>query len=134
VYVSNQLAQIAIRLAENRFIAPLKQVPNPLVLAIVVLTVASQETLHDFAYLIFLPFDEQVRVVEHQTVCVEIERSLCFLLSEHVCELEIVVVRTKDFSPIIAAAKDVIEASGDLDPWFSSHSGESVFLTLDKCQ
>ena len=58
MYVPNQLSQIAIGLTENRSIAPLKQVSNPLVLAIVGLTVAGQETLHDLAYLIVPPFEE----------------------------------------------------------------------------
>ena len=40
------------------------------------------------------------------------------------CDTE--VVRTKDLSSIIAAADDVVEPSGDLNPWFSSHRGESL--------
>jgi hypothetical protein len=90
----------------------LKQVPNLLVLAIEILAVAGQETLHNSAYLIVLPFNQKVCVVWHQAVGVKIEGQFCFLLSDHACELEVVVVRTKDLSSIIAAADDVVEPSG----------------------
>ena len=65
-------------------------------------------------------------MVWHQAVGVKIEGQFCFLLCDHACELEVVVVRTKDLSSIIAAADDVVEPSGDLNPWFSSHRGESL--------
>jgi hypothetical protein len=71
VYVSNQLRQIAIRLAAYRLVPSLKQVPNLLVLAIEILAVAGQQTLYDTAYLIVLPFNQKVRVVWHQAVGVK---------------------------------------------------------------
>jgi hypothetical protein len=42
VDVSNQFAEIAIRLAEDRLVPPLKQVADLLVLSIVILTVTGE--------------------------------------------------------------------------------------------
>lgn len=121
--VSNQLAEITIRLAENRLVSALKNVPDLFVLAIVILAVARQHSLHDSADRIVLHFDQEVHVVGLQAVGVQIERQLLFLLRDDAGEPDVIVVRTEDLSSIIAAADDVIETSADLDPWFAGHDG-----------
>ena len=116
MYESNQLTQIAIGLAENRFISALKQVADLFVFSVEVLAVARQHTLHDSAYSVVLPFDQQVSVVWHQAVCVKKERPLSLLFCEHMQESEVVVVRAEDLSSIIPSGDYMIETSGDLDP------------------
>jgi hypothetical protein len=55
--VSNQLSQVPIRLTENRLVAALKEVPYLFVLAVVVLAVAGQDSLHNPADEIILHLD-----------------------------------------------------------------------------
>lgn len=66
--------------------------PALLVLSVVVLAVGCQHSLHDAAHFIILHFDQQMKVIGHQAICVEIERELSFLLSDNVREPEIVIV------------------------------------------
>jgi hypothetical protein len=97
VNVSNQLAEIPIGLAENRLVAALKQVPlcsaphnleaniraQSFVLAVVVLAVGGEDSLHDPANRIVLQLHQEVHVVGHQAVGVEIKGQLQFLLRKN---------------------------------------------------
>ena len=75
--------------------------PDPGVLAVVVLAVAGQHPLHDTANRIVLHLDQKMNVVEHQTVGVEIEGQLRFLLLKNAGEPEVVIVVPEDLSAII---------------------------------
>lgn len=55
--VSNQLAQIAIRLTENRLVPSLKEMADLLVLSVMVLAIAGKHPLHDPADEIILHLD-----------------------------------------------------------------------------
>lgn len=72
--VPNELAEILIRLTEDGLIAALKQVSDLLVLSVVELAVGGQHSLHDVTNGIALHLDEQMEVVRHQAIGVEVER------------------------------------------------------------
>ena len=77
--VPDKLAEISIRLAENRFVASLKEVTDLVVLSIVILTVGGQHSLHDSTDGIVLHLDQQMNVVRHQAIGVKIEGKFRFL-------------------------------------------------------
>ena len=89
--------------------------PDPGVLAVVVLAVAGQHSLHDAANRIVLHLDQKMNVVGHQTVSIEIEGQLQFLLLKNAGEPDVVVVRVEYLSAIIPTSNDVIEPSHDFD-------------------
>ena len=66
--------------------------PDLLVLPVMVLAVGSEHSLHNAAKGVILHFDEQVKVIGHEAICVEKEGKLRFLLSENIREPEIVIV------------------------------------------
>src|SRR6185503_19715689 len=111
--VPDEFAEIAIGLTEDRFVAPLKHVADLFVLAIVILAVAGQHSLHDSAKGIVLHLDQEMDVIRHQAVGVEIEWQLGFLVLKDAGESEVVIVRAKDLAAIIATRDDVIEPSSD---------------------
>ena len=92
-------------------------------LAVVVLAVAGQHSLHDAANRIVLHLDQKMKVVGHQTVGVEIEGQLRFLLLKNAGEPDVVVVRPEYLSAIIPTSNDVIEPSPDFDTRLSRHDG-----------
>ena len=79
VDVAHQFAQIAIRLTKDRLVPALKQMADLLVLTVVILAVGGQHPLHDPADGIVLHLDQEVNVVRHQAIAVEIERELRLL-------------------------------------------------------
>ena len=92
VNVSTQLAEVPIRLTENRLVPSLKHVPNLFVLAIVVLTIAGQDPLHDAANRIVLHLHQEVHVVGHQAIGVQKKGEFSFLVLEEAGKPEVIVV------------------------------------------
>jgi len=115
VDVPHKLRQVLIRLTEYRLVAPLKQVTHLSVFPIVVLAVAGQHAMHHSADWIFAAFDQQVNVVGHQAVGVEVEGQLRLLLGKQGKQLEIVILRAEDELSIVAARNDVVEAALEFD-------------------
>jgi hypothetical protein len=85
------------------------------VLAIVILAIGGQESLHDPADGVILSFDEQMNVIGHQAVGIEVEREPRFLVGELQEQLAIVVVRSEDELAIVASSDDVVEPSLDFE-------------------
>ncbi len=54
-------------------------------------------------------------MVRHETVSIEVERKPSFLRLQQSEQLRIILVRTKDVLPIVAASDYVIEPALDLD-------------------
>lgn len=78
--------------------------------------------MHDPAYWFLLSLDQQVNVVRHKTVGIEIERKPRFLRFQQSEHLGIVFVGTEDALPIVAASDYVVEAALDLDSRLSRHA------------
>jgi len=101
-------------------------VANLLVLSIVKLAVAGQHPLHDSRDRIVAHLDQQMKMVRHEAVSVQIEGQSGFLLLEYFEKSEIVGVGAEDLSAIIAARNDVIEAASQFDAWFPGHGGSDA--------
>ena len=96
--------------------------------AVVILAVAGEHSLHDSTDWVVLHLDQQVNVVGHQAIGIQIERQLQFLLLKNAGEPEIVVVRAECLSAIVPASDDVVEPSADLNARFSWHDGPQPTL------
>jgi len=68
-----------------------------------------RQGLHDLTDRIVLHLSEQMDVVGHQAVSVEIEGTLRFLVLEREQKLKIVIVRSEYAPAIILASDDVVE-------------------------
>src|SRR5437588_7180453 len=77
--VTNQLAQIPIALAQNCIVSALQNMAHLAISAIVILTVTSQDPVHDAANRICLTLDQQVHMIGHEAMSVNEEWQL-FLL------------------------------------------------------
>ena len=108
VDVSNQFAEIAIRLAEDRLVPPLKQVADLLVLSIVILTVTGEQAMHHATDPLVQHLRHQMHVIGHQAVSIQVEGSLGFLGLEKSKKLKIVIVGTENAPAIIATGDDVV--------------------------
>src|SRR5260370_4450906 len=66
--------------SENCFVPALQQMSHPSIPAIIVLSITSQEPMHDSTNLTCLTLNQQMHMVGHETVCVRSE--------EHTSELQ----------------------------------------------
>ena len=121
VNVSHQLGKICVRLAKYRFMPPLQQMPRPAVLAVVILCVARQHPMHDPPDIVSPPLDQQMNVIGHQAVGVQIEWQLCLLIGQQCEKLLPVLRRMKNVSPLNPSRYHMIKRALDLYPRFSSH-------------
>jgi len=64
--------------------------------------------MHYPAYGIFSALDQQMNMIWHQAVCVQVERQLCFPRAQQQQQLPVVIVRIKDPLAIIAASDEMI--------------------------
>jgi len=71
--VADQLAHVSIRLTKDRLVPPLEYMAHILIFPIVILAVPLQHSLHHLADRLRLTFDQEMKVVRHQTVCIEIK-------------------------------------------------------------
>ena len=120
--IADKFRQILIGLTQDRLVATLQQVSDIAISPIVILTIPAQQPVHDPAYWILLALDQQVNVVKHEAVGIEIERKprlLRFQQSEH---LRIILVRTEDALPIVAASDYLVEPALDFDSSFARHA------------
>jgi hypothetical protein len=119
--VAHQFSQVPICLAEDRLVPPLKQMSDLLVLSIVVLTVCGEHAMHNTTDGIVLHLSQEMDMIRHQAVSVEVEGTLGFLVLEKTEKLKIVILRTEDAPPIISAGDDVIESASYFDSRFPCH-------------
>ncbi len=77
--VAHEFSKVAIGLAEDRFVAALKQMTNLLVLSIVILTVTGEQSVHNATDRIAKHLNKEMDVIRHQAIGVEVERPLGFL-------------------------------------------------------
>lgn len=90
--IADEGAQIHVRLTKDRFVSPLKNVPDFAVFSIVILAVSGQHSKHYPPDRLRLPFDQQVEVVRHQAVCIEIKAELLLLDGEQRNKLPLIIV------------------------------------------
>jgi hypothetical protein len=124
--VSHRLPEVAVRLAKNRLVPPLKEA-NLLVLSVVILTVACQDPLHNPTDRVNAPLNEQMKMIRHQTVGIKIERKPGLLMFENRKEPEVVITRPEDAPAIIASGDQVIQTARDFDSGSPCHLTRILF-------
>src|SRR6185436_7695506 len=67
-----------------------------------------------------------MNVVRHQAISVEVEGKFGFLLLDEVGELKVIVSGSENLPSIIPPSNDVIEPSGNFDPWLPRHGGQML--------
>src|SRR5437867_8499038 len=77
---------------------------------------------------IVLHLSQQMDVIGHQAVGVEIERTFRFLALEKEQKLKIVIVRSEYTPAIIPASDDVIEPTGYFNSRLASHGSVRISL------
>jgi hypothetical protein len=125
VNVADEFGKVLIALAEYRLVTPLQQVTRLSMLAIVILAIGGQESLHNPADGVILPFDQQMNVIGHQAVGIKVEREPRFLVGELKQEFAAVVVRSKDELAIVASSDYVVETALDFESRLA-HSASSL--------
>ena len=80
--VTDQLAEILIRLTENRFVPSLQEMPDASMSTVIILAIAGQHAVHDPPDRVRLPFDQQVHVIRHQAIGIEEERKSLLLVCQ----------------------------------------------------
>ena len=119
--VSDKLTQVHIRLAKDRFVSTLKDMPDLSISAIIVLAVAGQKPQHDAPDGVSLTLDQKMNVVCHQAVGVKIERQLLLKSREKRETFLEVLVRVKDVLAVIPSGDDVIKPALEFNPSLSCH-------------
>jgi hypothetical protein len=119
--VSHQFTQVPIALTKDRLVPSLQQMSNSLISPVIVLAVTSQQSLHDTANRVFLPLDQQMNVISHQTIGVKEEWHSALLGCEERQELLIVLIAIEDRLAVIAARDYVIKSTFDLHSRFPGH-------------
>ena len=113
--VADQLAQVTVALAEDRLMSSLKNMPDPAITAVIILTVAGQDPLHCAAKSFILAFDQQVQVVRHQTIGIEVETRPLLLFGKQREKPLMVVAGMKNVPPVIATGDHMIKSTLNLD-------------------
>src|SRR5215510_5247689 len=88
---------------------------------IVVLAVSRQEPVHNSADCVRLSLNQQVDVIDHQAVSIQVEWELAFLRRQQRKKLFIVGGRIEYPLAIVAASNNVIEATRNFSARSSSH-------------
>ena len=110
--VADQLQQIGVFLAQNRFVASLKQMADLFVSAVVILGVALLEPLHEFAKGGAGALQEQMNVIGHQAVRIDGHPVFTPVLRKFSQIRLIVGGFEKRLLSLVAANDDVIQNAG----------------------
>src|SRR6267143_1739731 len=131
-----QIARSA-RVHHQRFIAPAEQMTEEFILAIVARGVGAQQPFHASDQAALRRFQNQMKVVAHQTKCMHLKIRLLTCFAQGFEEEQTIGIASDDPLTMIAAAHDVIDSTRILDPKFASHprkidlSGELSILLTD---
>lgn len=122
VDVPHQLAEVPVRLAQHRLVPALEHMPYLLVLPVIVLAVAGQHPVHDPPHRLRLPLDQQMNVVGHQAVRVDVEPKLPFPGAEQGQELVMIVGGVEDVLAVVPANDQMVKPAFDFEPRSSCHN------------
>lgn len=120
--VPYQLKQIGVAIAQDRLVAPLKQVPHGAVAAVVALGITELYPLHDLGKRHPFCFHQHMNVVGHQNIGVEHKpKALPILLHPLQISLAVLVV-TKDAAPLVAPHDYMIKSTIKLNSRLACHA------------
>lgn len=119
--VANQIQQIGVLVAEDCFIATLKQMTNRLVLAVEVERVALLQPLHQLGQRRLACFEKQVDVIPHQHVGVQPKAVPVLIPAEQFKLAAAVKIGAKDLLALVAAGNHMVESTREVDSGPSCH-------------
>jgi hypothetical protein len=129
--VPDELREVRVALAKDRFVPALENVTDPAVPAIVILSIAGEHALHYPSHIVRLPLDKQVDMVRHQAVRVKVKRQTPLLLNEQTDEPREIVRAMKNVLSAHPARNQVIKPALDLQTHSPRH-GE--YATSKRCR
>lgn len=97
--------------------------------SIIVLSIPSQEPMHDSTNRTCLAFNQQMHMVGHETVCVKEEWQLGLLNSKEREKLLVIRWRVKYLPSIIAPRDYVIQTTFDFSARSTSHGTRMLLLS-----
>ncbi len=132
--VAHQFRQVSIRLAEDCFIPPLKQMAHLPILSVVILAVGSQQPMHHAADRVVPHLGQQMNMIRHQAIRINVKGQFRFLALEQAQKLEMVIGRLEYPLAIIATRDQVVKPTSYFDSRLPGHGGPRIFRRLAKCQ
>ena len=134
VDVAHQCRQVSIRLAEDCFIPPLKQMAHLTILSVVILAVGSQQPMHHAAARVVPHLGQQMNMIRHQAIRMNVKGQFRFLALEQAQKLEMVIGRLEYPLAIIPTRDQVVKPTSYFDSRLPCHGGPRIFRRLAKCQ
>jgi hypothetical protein len=80
--VTDKFSEVRSAFAEYRLMPALKDMPDPLISAVVILAVTGKHTLHNVSNGLGLPLQQQMSMVGHQAIGVKVKAGPVFLFSQ----------------------------------------------------
>ena len=119
--VTDQFQQISLPITQDRLIPALEEVSNAPMPPVVVLRVSKLYPLHDLGQRNLAGLKQQVDMVGHQHVGVELKVvSLSVMLQSLQIDAAVFVV-PKDILALVASDDDMVESALKLNPWLACH-------------
>ena len=126
VDVAHQCRQVSIRLAEDCFIPPLKQMAHLTILSVVILAVGSQQPMHHAAARVVPHLGQQMNMIRHQAIRMNVKGQFRFLALEQAQKLEMVIGRLEYPLAIIPTRDQVVKPTSYFDSRLPGHGGRRI--------
>ena len=115
--------EVSVSVAEDCFVSTLEEVADGLVLAIKVHGVALVDTLKDFREQDILRFDEEMNMVGHENIGIEV-KMIALLVSGEDVKIFTVVKGIGEYPlPLVASRDDMVEGAFVFYPRLTGHDG-----------
>jgi len=119
--VFEEREKIRLPIAQNGFVAALKKMTDGAVFPVEVHGIALVDALENPGQRDVLCFDQQVEVVAHEDISIDVEM-LSLFVRRHDLEILLIVPRIfEDLLLLVATGYDMIEGASILDAWFAGH-------------
>jgi hypothetical protein len=120
--IADEFREICLALAQDRFVPSLQHMADPTIFAVVILSVARQNAVHDPANIVGHSLDQQMNMIRHQTIGVEKEWQLAFLRRQERNKFVMILGGVENILAIDATRDQMIKAALNLKPLLSRHN------------
>ena len=123
MHVITDGSQISVAAAVHKqgFVSATEEVAEKLVLAIEAISVSTQKPFHAGHQVGLGRFDDQMKVIGHQTIGVDLPIGLGTGLAKGIEEEEAIGIVAKDGFPAVAAVHEVVDRPFIFQPEFARH-------------
>jgi hypothetical protein len=128
--VSYEFKEIAVRVDQDRLVAPLKQVSAAMLAAVNPPCIAKREVLDDDGKLNPTDLDKEVHMVRHPAVAVNAIPKSPDSLGDESFQLGMISFAKENPLAAIAAQDDVVYPAGDMNSRFPCHGRKPSILAL----